>query len=57
MKFPHKVHAGSVSVSIYREKRKGGYTTYRLRWKQGGEVKTEAKNDLDEALSRAEAFW
>lgn len=53
MKFPYKVHSGSVFVTVYREKRKGGYTTYLLRWKQGGEVKKEAKNDLDEALKRA----
>lgn len=53
MRFPHKVHSGSVFVSIYREKRKGGYTTYLLRWKQGGAVMKEAKNDLHEALKRA----
>jgi integrase len=51
-RFPHKLHVGSVCVTIYREKRKGGYTTYLLRWKQGGEVMKEAKNDLQEALRR-----
>jgi len=51
-RFPHKLHVGSVCVTIYREKRKGGYTTYILRWKQGGAVMKEAKNDLQEAMRR-----
>lgn len=39
-------------MTIYREKRKGGYTTYLLRWKQGGQIMKEASNDLQKALQR-----
>ena len=54
--FPHRVTEDSVTVTIYRNRKKTGHTAYLVAYRQGGKRRMESLSEFEEAKARAQAL-